>query len=394
MSMQRRVFSSAAVLVFTAALGSAQNVAPAHSGTVHYFDGDVTVDGVKLVPQVARFTEMKEGNVLQTGLGRAEILLTPGVVLRVGENSSVKMLDNRLMSTRLDFLSGVAMVESVDGDSSVKDPAVTILYKDFQAQPLKFGLFEMTSQPSRVRVFKGAARVSGNDTTVTVKEGNLIDLTTTMATAKFEAKEGDDLYLWSRDRSAYLSAGNMSSARTLASSGYGNSFGTTSFGAPYGGLGNGYAYTGWDPSMWSGFSGGWYFNPYLNMYSFLPFSGTMYSPFGYGFYNPVTIGYVNMPGWYWQGAGGSRTGATAGVPLSTLPTSGSTATGKAPVLPRLGTTASLRPTVNSPAGPAVASLAARAPVNSAAPASLIGSSTTSTVARSSGPATVRSGGKR
>src|SRR5580704_19673837 len=135
-SVSRRLLSSAALAVFAAALCSAQNIAPAHSGTVHYFEGDVTVDGVKLVSQVARFSEMQEQSVLHTGLGRAEILLTPGVILRVGENTSVKMLDNRLMSTRLDFLSGVAMVESMDGDSSVKDPAVTILFKDFQAQPL------------------------------------------------------------------------------------------------------------------------------------------------------------------------------------------------------------------------------------------------------------------
>jgi hypothetical protein len=326
-----------------------QNIAPAHSGTVHYFEGDVTVDGVKLVSQVARFTELKEQSVLQTGLGRAEILLTPGVLLRVGENTSVKMLDNRLLSTRVEFVSGIAMVEAVDSGSTVKDPPVTIIYKDFQAQPVRFGVFEMTSQPSEVRVFKGEAKVMGNGASLNVKDGNLVDLTTTMATAKFDAKDGDDLYLWSRDRSAYLSAGNMSSARTLATSGYGNSFG-------YGnglGLGSGYAYSGWNPAMWNGFSGGWYYNSYLNMYSYLPFAGTMYSPFGYGFYNPITIAYVYSPGYYWPGAGGPRTGTTTGIPLPTLPTVGTTkgtGTGTgAPLLPRLGVTSSIRPTLASPA---------------------------------------------
>ena len=69
-----------------------------------------------------RFTEMKEQSELHTGLGRAEILLTPGVLLRVGENSSVKMLDNRLVSTRVEFVSGIAMLEMVDAGSTVKDP--------------------------------------------------------------------------------------------------------------------------------------------------------------------------------------------------------------------------------------------------------------------------------
>ena len=291
-SVSRQLVSSAALAVFAAALCSAQNIAPAHSGTVHYFEGDVTVDGVKLVSQVARFTEMKEQSELHTGLGRAEILLTPGVLLRVGENSSVKMLDNRLVSTRVEFLSGIAMVEAVDAGSTVKDPPVTIVYKDFQAQPVHFGIFEMTSLPGQVRVFKGEAKVLSNNATVTVKEGNAIDLGTTLATAKFDAKDGDDLYLWSRDRSAYLSAGNMSSARTLANSGYGNSgygYSNMGMGMGYSGLGSGYAYSGWNPAMWNGFSGGWYYNSYLNMYSFMPFGGTMYSPFGYGYYNPLTI---------------------------------------------------------------------------------------------------------
>jgi len=361
--------------VFSATLSQAQNIAPAHSGTVHYFEGDVTVDGVKLVSQTAKFTEIKEQGVLQTGLGRAEILLTPGVLLRVGENSSVKMLDNRLMSTRVEFLSGIAMLESVDGDSSVKDPAVTLVYKDFSAQPVKFGVFEITSEPGQVRVFKGEARVFGNGASVMVKDGNQLDLTTSMATAKFDAKEGDDLYLWSRDRSAYLSAGNMSSARTLAASGYGSGYGVTGMG-----LGNGFASAGWDPTMWRGFSGGWYYNPYLGMYSYLPFSGTIFSPFGYGFYNPVTIGEIYSPGgYYWQGAGGSRTGTTTGVPLSSAPTGGATRT-STPQLPRLGNTAVLRPALTSPTrglGGGSASLSARA-----APVSGFSANTPASVASS------------
>jgi len=108
------------------------------------------------------------------------------------------------------------------------------------------------------------------------------------------------------------------------------------------GYGNGLAYAGWNPAMWNGFSGGWYYNSYLNMYSFLPFGGTMYSPFGYGYYNPVTIGNVYMPSYYWSGSGGSRTGTTTGLTLNTVTPSGSTTK---PTLPRLGSTATIRPTL-------------------------------------------------
>jgi hypothetical protein len=379
MSAGRQVLSYATLVLITATFCAAQNIAPVHSGTVDYFEGDVTIDGVKLVSQVARFSAINEQSVLHTGLGRAEILLTPGVLLRVGENTSVKMLDNRLMSTRVEFLSGTAMVEAVDSGTTVKDPPVTIIYKGFEAQPVHNGVFELKSQPSQVRVFKGEAKVVGNGTSLNVKDGNQVDLTTTMASSKFDAKEGDDLYVWSRDRSAYLSAGNMSSARSLAASGYGNSFG----------YGNAYAASGWDPTLWNGFSGGWYYNQYLNMYSYLPFAGTMYSPFGYGYYNPLTIGYVYTPGYYWQGAGGSRTGTTTGVPLSSLAGAGTARTG-VPQLPRLGTTATLRPTVSSPTNgiqPSTSTGALTARGGSSAPA--VGGGVSSN-ARSAAPAATAS----
>jgi hypothetical protein len=413
-SVGRQVLCSVALVVFTAAVCAAQNVAPSHSGTVHYFEGDVAVDGVKLESQVARFSELKEQSVLHTGLGRAEILLTPGVILRVGENTTVKMLDNRLMSTRVEFVSGTAMLEGVDSGTSVKDPPVTMIYKDFEAQPIHYGIFEMTSQPSQARVFKGETKVTGNGASLNIKEGNLVDLTTTMATTKFDAKEGDDLYVWSRDRSAYLSAGNMSSARTLATSGYGaSSVGCGSglvggnglmagsgagYAVGYGnGLGYGYGnpYRGWNPAMWNGFAGGWYYNQCMNMYSYIPFAGTMYSPFGYGFYNPITIGYVYAPGYYWQGAGGARTGTTTGLPLSSLNTT--TTRAGVPQLPRLGVTAAARPTLSSPAagtepGAPTASLSARSGIGTSSTGS--SASAGSSTARTASAAPAAGGGAR
>lgn len=349
MSTGRQLVPTIAILALSTFGASAQNIAPAHSGTVHYFEGDVSVDGTKLVSQVARFTDLKDQSTLKTGQGRAEILLTPGVILRVAENSSIKMLDSRLISTRVEIVSGTAMLETDDSESSVKDPAVTIVYKDFQARPVRSGIFEISSESGNVRVFKGEAKVTNTaGTTVVVKDGNMVSLAPVMATAKFDAKVGDDLYLWARDRSGYLSAGNMASARALSASGYGNSaMGyANSIGVGGMGYGSGSVYAGWNPAMWSGFSGGWYYNSYLNMYSYLPFAGTVYSPFGYGMYNPVTIADVYSPTYYWSGAGGARTGTTTGLPLSSVTPGGSTAR---PALPRLGTTASTRPTLSAAA---------------------------------------------
>ncbi len=333
----RRIVSGLGCLAVSASLCLAQNIAPSHSGTVDYFQGDVSIDGLQLVSKTARFSTLKEQSVLKTGQGRAELLLTPGVILRVGENSSVRMLDSDLMHTKVQLVSGTAMVEAMESGTDVKDPPVTIVYNNFQTQPVKFGIYEISADPAQVRVFEGEARVSAvnSDQWTKVKDGHQVALTSEMASTKFDDKIADDLYLWSRDRSGYLAAGNLSSARALAAN--------TGFG--------GYGPLGWDATMWNGFSGGWYYNSFLNMYSYMPFGGSVYTPFGYGMYNPVTIGYVYMPNWYWSGAGGARTGTTGGVPLTSVPRNGLMATrsgSNAPQLPRLGTTATLRPALNMP----------------------------------------------
>ena len=326
MSSLRNFLISGAILALAASLASAQSIAPAQSGTVHYFEGVVSIDGIKLVSQRAHFSVIKENSVLETGEGRAEVLLTPGVVLRVAENSSVKMLDNRLLSTRVELVSGSAMLESDDPGESVKDPAVTVLHDGFQVQPVKFGVIEISA--TDVRVYKGQARVTSESGQIAnVKENNAVALSSALTASKFDAKEADDLYLWTRDRSAYLAAGNMASAHTLS-----NSY-------------SGGTYAGWNPAIWNGFSGGWYYNDALNMYSYLPFRGTVYGPFGYGLYNPMTIGYYYAPIYTWTGAGGARTGNLNGVALNGLPTR-PVVTGTTP--PRLSF-AGAHPTLSSPA---------------------------------------------
>jgi predicted amidohydrolase len=290
-----RRFSSVAVLIaVTAAICSAQSITSARSGTLHYFDGDVSIDGTQLVAKSAKFPEIKEQGVLKTGKGRAEILLTPGVFLRVGEDSSIRMLDTRLVSTRVDILSGSAVIESDDPQMSLKDSPVTLLYKDYEIRMVKHGLIEITSDPAQVKVFKGEAEVSTADNKAVVREGRLMPFSAGLVTEKFDPKEGDDLYLWARDRSENLSAANMSSARSISQ------------GSCYVACNNG-------GGAWNG---GWYYNPYFDMITYVPGGGVFWNPWGYGFFSPLTIGNYYYPTGYWYGGGGARGTTLAGRSLA------------------------------------------------------------------------------
>jgi hypothetical protein len=321
MSTQRPV-SIAILLGFSAFAAYAQSVVSAHSGTLHYFDGDVFINNDRAVVHVGRFSEVPENGTLRTERGRAELLLTPGVILRLGEHTSVKMLDTRLSSTRVELLEGTAMLESADPNIDVKDPAVTLVLDGHEIQPVKYALFELSAAPAELKVFKGQANVTAADNHLVVKDNRQVSLSgETLVAEKFEAKDADDLYLWTRDRSSYLSAANISSARTLASNGFMN--------AQYPGF-----------MMYKPFGGAWYFNSFLNTFTYLPFGDPVFSPFGFGYYSPATIGYFYTPGrYYWYG-GAVRTG----VPLTTI---GSNAVAASQVT-RWGSAVIAHPTLASP----------------------------------------------
>ncbi len=290
-----RVSSALAAMSVMGAVCYAQSVTSAHSGTLHYFEGDVSIDGAPVQSKIGKFQEVKEQGVLSTALGRAEVLLTPGVFLRLGENSSIKMLDTRLISTRVDILSGNVILESDDPQMDLKDSPVVVLYKGYEIRIQKHGLLELNSDPGQLKVFKGQALVelasgSGINNRAVVKEGRTLPFSAALLTEKFDDKVGDDLYLWARDRSQVMSAANMSSARSL-SSGLGYGYGS--------GYGMGFGTPGMAP-----WNGGWYYNPFMDMFTFVPLNGTYLSPFGYGFFSPASIYGYYSPGTYWYGGGG------------------------------------------------------------------------------------------
>ena len=66
----------------------AQHVVGARAGTVHFTAGAVTVDGQPASATEVRLPFLNVGQVLQTGEGRVELLLGPGVFLRLTEHGA------------------------------------------------------------------------------------------------------------------------------------------------------------------------------------------------------------------------------------------------------------------------------------------------------------------
>src|SRR5690242_18022938 len=106
-----RLNSKVVLTVASLALGVAayaQPVISAKAGVVSRAEGEVFIADKALENSQATFPEVKENSILSTKQGRAEVLLTRGVYMRMGESASFKMLTNRLIDTRLEILSGSA----------------------------------------------------------------------------------------------------------------------------------------------------------------------------------------------------------------------------------------------------------------------------------------------
>jgi len=244
-----------------------QSVISAKAGVVHYTEGEVKVGIGANASQVemktgGRYTEMKDGQELTTGEGRAEVLLNPGVFLRVGENSSVKMISSRLADTRLELTRGVALVEVTEVS---KDNAVTMLVKDASVTFSKMALVRLDFETG-IRIYKGEAQVMAGGTPQILKEGRELQFAGGTVVAKFDPKVGDPLYRWANRRAEYLAMANIASAN-MARQNYGSS----------------------SMSMYPT-SGGWFYNPYFGMMTYLPIGNGMYrSPFGYFYYSPSRV---------------------------------------------------------------------------------------------------------
>src|SRR5579872_501288 len=91
----------------------AQKVVSARAGLIKYLQGPAYLNGKRVVLKTARYPQMRDGETLSTGRGRAELLLSPGAVLRLAESSQVRTDDTQLSNTRITLQQGEALIEVV-----------------------------------------------------------------------------------------------------------------------------------------------------------------------------------------------------------------------------------------------------------------------------------------
>jgi hypothetical protein len=258
------------VVLVAATMAAAKGTTTPVPGTLNYVEGQVMLDGRNISAKSAGSEVLGVNQLLDTGRGKAELLLTPGVFLRVGDNSELRMISPGLADTSVGLVKGSAIVEAAE---LFKENDLSVVVDGSTTRIEKNGLYDFSADQAAVSVLDGKATVYEGDAHVTLKRGHeaLLASAQPFHSQKVDknAVEADPLYRWSKLRSQYEAEANLDTAQTIVANG------------------------GW-------YGPGWYWDPFWGFYSFMPADGFLYSPFGWAFYSPWAFpgGYYGYHGYY------------------------------------------------------------------------------------------------
>ncbi|MBV8818153.1 MAG: hypothetical protein JO022_07330 [Acidobacteriaceae bacterium] len=179
---------------------------------VHFFDGTVYLNDQPLQSRLGKFPCVPAGGELRTEHGRAEVLLTPGVFLRAGESTAIRMLSNALSDTQVELSAGSVIVDSGKPN---QDTAVTLRVRNYNVHFPEEGVFRIDSDPPRVWALQGKAEVVAlhGKEPVAVSEGNFLPLASVLVAEHSTQEPVDGLSDWNRGRRESIDADNAITAQ-------------------------------------------------------------------------------------------------------------------------------------------------------------------------------------
>jgi hypothetical protein len=205
-------FSTLAAVAGLALSANAQTVISTHSGVIYFFEGAVYLGDQALEPYLGKFPCVPQGAGLRTAEGRAEVLLTPGVFLRMGARSAIRMVANDLADTQVELQTGSAIVDSGEPNSGT---SVTLIYKDWRVHFVQKGVYRIDSDPPRLSVRQGQAEVSAGTAgqPISVEAGMSLPFGSVLVPERSSWEAGDALSDWASGRSESISADNLITAQ-------------------------------------------------------------------------------------------------------------------------------------------------------------------------------------
>ncbi len=262
---------------------SGQQVISAKAGLVHYFEGDVYIEErnasndlekIKVPQSRTKFVQLEVNQIFSTGAGRAEILLSPGMFLRMGENCEIQFLSVRLGDE-------LVVVSKNKGNCAIvldfmDMPKNTQFLLDFDCWRFRIpkkGIYHFSTnglgETFEFRIIAGEVFIDiMEDYYGKLSKGRVLVVKESKdETRKLEKDFSDEALRWSRRRDSYLAAANVWAAKNIF---------------------EGFTRNGWQNNSW-------YWNPYFGMYTFIPGRGNIDCYWGFRFFNPK--GAANYYSW-------------------------------------------------------------------------------------------------
>ena len=263
-SARKTVGWAIVVLLAGTALATADTAMPL-PGMVNYVEGQVTLDGENLSASSAGRATVGTNQVLDIAQGRVELLLTPGVFLRVGNNSELRMVSTEAPGVAFELVKGGAILEA---DQLSKGAGLSVLMDGSTTHFAKPGLYAFGATERGMGALAGEATVDFGNAHLTLKQGHGVYLLPGQPlkalTVNMAGMENEPLYIWSQTRSLYQAQANIEAAQAVLAGG---------------GI----------------YDAGWYWDDPWDCFAFLPASGIVYGPFGWGFSAPGVVAKVPHP---------------------------------------------------------------------------------------------------
>lgn len=207
---------------------------------------------------------------------RVEMLLNPGSFARLGPESTVRLVNDRLTELSLDLVSGSMEVEA-GNVKSIGHIDVSVFGHLFNIRKDGVYRFDVNEPGSATaRVFRGEmVTVSANGKTTRMKKSSAATLTSAkgdVAFVHFDTKQMDSLSEWGAFRAGQLAQSNRGVIRSLSQGYYPGSY---------------YGSYGLSPHGWGC---GWFYDPFFGYYTYMPCRNDFFSSYGGGFlFSPIVV---------------------------------------------------------------------------------------------------------
>jgi hypothetical protein len=244
---------AALALMTTSAWGQNGNTAPP-VGTVGVIEGQVSINQQPVQQNTGAMTTLRDGDVLEIGNGHAEVLLTPGVFLRLGNGSALELMQSDSRDTRLRLLQGSAILEA---DELYQETHLGVEVGQGVVEILQTGLYRFDANVPAVNVVQGEVAVMDENRRVTVGSQQRAMLDGSFNTTP-SGDVNDELAAWSRSRSQVESQASVASAQ--------------------------YAYDNNVPV-----DAGWVWNPWVYSYTWIPARRPFVNFYGFSYWSPAFV---------------------------------------------------------------------------------------------------------